>query len=233
MMRLHRKIFLLALGITALLLGPIYLDNLTWFFSTASQGNIIQGQWLVAVAYMVVFVSIAYFLRTKEDKKDAWKKRAGVYSAFVIALFTEMFGFPLTLYLLSIFTGEQSAVAPAQVAITFNLFGYDYLLMWTTILAMLFSFFCAIVVLCAWNKVFKSKKLVTDGIYSVVRHPQYSAVIALTIVWAISWPTITTLLLAPAVTWLYYTLALDEEKRMIKEFPEYESYCKKIPMLIP
>ena len=232
-MRTPRKLFLLAIGALGIVLGPSYIEHFGWFFSTASQGNIIQGQWLVALAYVSAFVAIAYFLRPNEKNRDMWKKGVGVYSTFIIALFAEMFGFPLTLYLLSIFTGTQATTAPAQVATQFTIIGLNYSIMWTTMFAMVFSVLCAVVMLYSWKLVFKSKKLVTTGPYAVVRHPQYSAVIALTIVWAISWPTLTTLLLAPAVTFIYYRLSRDEEKRMRKAFPKYAGYAKKVPMLVP
>ena len=232
-MRTYRKAFLLAVGVAAVLLGPTYVDHLFWFLSTASQGTIIEGQWMVAAAYIAVFIGVAYFLRSGIGEKDAWKKRTGVYAAFIIALFAEMFGFPLTLYILSMFTGTQAPAAPSMIAMSFEIFGLGYTIMWTTLAAMVFSVFCGAVVIYSWKKVFNSKKLVTNGPYSIVRHPQYSAVIAMTLVWAISWPTITTLLLAPLVTWLYYTLALDEEKRMRKEFPAYNKYSKKVPLLVP
>ncbi len=232
-MRTQRTLFLLALGAFALVLGPTYAEHMMWFFSTASQGTILQGQWIVAIAYVSTFIAIAYFLRPSEKGHDAWKKGVGVYSTFIIALFAEMFGFPLTLYLLSIFTGSQAPAAPAQVATHFTILGLSYSIMWTTLLAMAFSVLCAALMVYSWKLVFKSKRLVTTGPYSLVRHPQYSAVIALTVVWAISWPTLTTLLLAPVVTFIYYRLSCDEEKRMCKEFPKYAAYAKKVPMLVP
>lgn len=231
-MRTHRKIFLLSLSVLALLLGNTYIEHFQWFLSTASQGRIVEGQWLVALAYIGFFVGLAYFLRPSK-RKDEWKKRAGVYSTFFIALFAEMFGFPLTLYLLSIFTEQQPSTAPTQVATSISVFGFEYSLMLTTILAMVFSLLCALFIIYSWKKVFNSKKLVTSGPYAITRHPQYTGIIAMTLVWAVSWPTVTTLLLAPIVTWLYYTLARDEEKRMLAEFPGYREYAEKVPMLVP
>jgi len=155
-MRNQRKLFLIILGLAFVVLGPMYLDHFNWFMSTASQGRIIEGQWLVAVAYIAFFLGIAYFLRPSKHK-DQWKKRAGVYSAFFIALFVEMFGFPLTLYLLSIFTESQTPAAPSQIATDISVFGLEYNLMWTTVIAMIFSALCALFIIYSWRKVFNSK----------------------------------------------------------------------------
>jgi protein-S-isoprenylcysteine O-methyltransferase Ste14 len=235
-MRFHRKIFLSVVALMGIGLGQVYLKNLEWFFSVSSATKLIQGQWPLVLFYVLMFSVFVFFLAKNPLRKDSWKKTDGVYLAFVTALFAEMFGFSLTVYLLSalpVFSASgMVAYSPPTVA-QVNLVGLSFELLLTSLVAGLVSLLCFFVIILGWKQVYYSKKLVTTGVYSVVRHPQYSAMISVAIVWAISWPTFLTLLLCPILVFAYYKLARDEEKELEKRFPEYKEYKKKVPMLVP
>ncbi len=79
----------------------------------------------------------------------------------------------------------------------------------------------------------KSHKLITSGIYSLIRHPMYLAIILLL--------TGACIMLKSAFSWIFlilnfYTLYIrikKEETFMMENFPEYESYMKKTYKLFP
>lgn len=92
-----------------------------------------------------------------------------------------------------------------------------------------------IVIAIGWRGVHKrSGQLITEGIYRFVRHPQYSGFILMIVGFLVQWPTIITLLMAPALICMYNRLAKKEEKVMIDLFgDEYLSYMKHVPRFIP
>ncbi len=87
----------------------------------------------------------------------------------------------------------------------------------------------------AWKEIHKAKgELVTSGLYGLVRHPQYSGMFLLILGFFIQWPTLVTVIMAPALVWTYYRLALREEKDMESRFGDsYTSYRQQVPMFFP
>jgi len=72
------------------------------------------------------------------------------------------------------------------------------------------------------------------GLYRWIRHPQYLALGVAGLGLAILWPRFLTIVLLAVMIGLYYLLARDEERRMVKEFGgEYQKYMTRTGMFLP
>ncbi len=172
-----------------------------------------------------ILVVIAFFglLTYRKRTRNIWKSKTA-FVAFVIALMTEMFGWPLILFLLSPFLD-----IPVIARKYFETFGHLPAKIGTLI-----SIFGVILIALGWAKIHKADGLVTDGIYKFMRHPQYTGIFLFTLGWLIHWPSIVTLLLWPILTTSYIWLSIQEEKEMIEIYgEEYINYTKKTKRFIP
>ena len=80
----------------------------------------------------------------------------------------------------------------------------------------------------------RAERIITTGVYSIVRHPQYFGGILAHIGVSFLLSGLYSLLVAPLVIALIYTISWKEENELTKEFgQEYADYKKKVPMLIP
>lgn len=201
-------------------------------------GTETYGIWpaaLVSIGIFIFFV-LSYI---KPKKKVEWHSM-GTYSAFVIALFTEMYGFPLTIYILtSVFGSKYPVLDPFShlnghlwVALAGGSMAVWVLVMLVSNIAMFGGLW---LMGKAWKQIHRGQgELVTSGLYRHVRHPQYSALFLITVGMLIQWPTIITVVMWPIMMFMYYRLARREEREMENNFgDEYIAYRQQVPMFFP
>jgi methanethiol S-methyltransferase len=194
------------------------------------------GYWSLTV----IMVVIASWLLYRYVAPKGWREwsRAGLVQAFIIALYAEMYGFPLTIYVLSGYLGLEIPWLHQSGHLWAALFGWgDLGAMIEMIIGYAFVFFGISLLIEGWREVYyasRDGRLATDRLYGVVRHPQYTGIFLAIFGQLIHWPTIPTLVLFPAIIWAYYRLAKREETQMIERFgDEYLAYQRHVPMFLP
>ena len=194
-----------------------------------------SGVWVMALIMIVVASWFLYkYLAPKSWREWAG---AGVIQAFIIALYAEMYGFPLTIYLLARFGGLDRTDLNANLWSSLMGMGETGMMI-SMILGYGLLFLGIGLFFQGWRQVYKARqenKLVTGGLYALSRHPQYTGLfIALFGEGVVHWPTLFSVGLLPIIVFIYYRLSLREEKNVIKQFgDEYLAYQKKVPMFIP
>ena len=194
-----------------------------------------SGAWALA-AIMIVIVSWVLYRYLAPKSWREWAS-AGLVQAFVIALYAEMYGFPLTIYLLVRFFGVDGADLNASLWST--LLGIGELgMMVAMVIGYVFLFIGIGLFFQGWRELYrarKEKRLATDGLYALVRHPQYSGLLlALFGEGVVHWPTVFSVTVFPLIVLAYTLLAKREEKLVIEEFgDEYRAYRERVPMFFP
>lgn len=199
------------------------------------------GLWILVILNSAVFIIFAFSFFKPQTKRD-WRSFSA-FSAFIVALFVEMYGFPLTIFLLS---GWLQTRAPGL-----DLMSHDAGHLWQTvfgfkgnphfnalhILSTLFLVGGFWILASAWPALYgaqKARQLATQGMYARMRHPQYTGFILIMVGFLIQWPTILTLLMFPVLVTMYVRLAISEERQVEQEFGQaWRDYAARTPRFFP
>lgn len=199
------------------------------------------GLWGVVLIESAFFIAFAFSFTRPKTNVD-WRS-FGAFSAFIVALFAEMYGFPLTIFLLSGWLTHHypgvDFLSHDSGHLLHTLLGLkgdphmDLLHITSEVLIAAGLFLLAI----SWRTLYaaqKSRTLATAGPYSYIRHPQYVAFIAIIFGFLLQWPTIPTLAMFPALVWMYVRLGKAEERQALAEFGKaYADYARSVPAFIP
>jgi protein-S-isoprenylcysteine O-methyltransferase Ste14 len=199
------------------------------------------GLWPLVIINSLVFIIFAFSFVKPKTSRD-WRS-FGAFSAFIVALFTEMYGFPLTIYLLS---GWFATKFPGVDFFSHNSghlledffgwggdphFGPFHIASYILIFAG-FSLLAN-----AWKILHEAQRkhaLATTGVYARIRHPQYVGFVVIMLGFLFQWPTLLTLLMFPVLVVMYIKLARSEERQAQKEFgKQWELYAARTPAFIP
>jgi protein-S-isoprenylcysteine O-methyltransferase Ste14 len=191
--------------------------------------------WSLAVIVIVVVSWLLYRYLAPQGWKE-WA-RAGVVQAFIIAFYAEMYGFPLTIYFLARFFGLDLAWGEGG-NLWAQIFGTEAAHVVAMVLGYAIVFGGATLVADGWRRIHKARReerLVTDGVYARMRHPQYTGLFLIVFGEGIvHWPTIVSVAAFPVIVLAYTLLARKEERQMLEKFgDEYREYQRRVPMFIP
>ena len=199
------------------------------------------GLWSLVLVNSAVFIVFAFSFAKPQSKRD-WRSFSA-FSAFIVALFTEMYGFPLTIYLLS---GWLTSRFPGVDWLSHDsghllemMFGWKtnphfgpFHLASSVFIAGGFWLLAS-----AWRVLYAAQRagtLATDGAYARIRHPQYAGFVAIMFGFLLQWPTLVTLAMFPVLVTMYVLLALREEKDSERAFgADWREYADRTPRFVP
>lgn len=199
------------------------------------------GLWTLVILNSIVFIIFAFSFAKPQSARD-WRS-FGAFSAFLVALFAEMYGYPLTIYLLS---GWLTSRFPGVDFLSHDaghllemMFGWRANPHFGPFHVLSFAFIGAGFWLLAvsWKVLYEAQRthrLATSGPYARIRHPQYIGFILIMTGFLVQWPTIVTLAMYPVLVFMYARLAKREESDMLAQFGEdYRRYRNAVPAFIP
>ena len=199
------------------------------------------GLWPLVVLNSAVFIIFAFSFTHPRSPRD-WRS-FGAFAGFLVALFTEMYGFPLTIYLLSGWLGRRYPGV--------DFLSHDAGHLWETLLGwrgdphlnplhLLSNLLIGggfILLAAAWRVLYEAQRthtLAVTGPYARLRHPQYVGFILILFGFLLQWPTLLTLLMFPILVTMYVRLARREECEVLRRVRcSVYPLCSRDPGLFP
>lgn len=192
------------------------------------------GNWIGVIVWILIYGVFLFFL---PFYKKSQRKPTTAYMAFVVAYALEMFGVPMSMYIISWAFGRQ---LPEGI-----LWGHTlsaYIGNWGMYLGVFFTVVGGVLIILGWRAIYMNYwrhqsgqgQLVTKGVYRYIRHPQYSGFLLITLGMLLEWATLPLLIMYPILVVVYTRLAKKEEQDMLEEFGDaYVSYCAQTSRFVP
>lgn len=199
------------------------------------------GLWGLVVVNSLVFIIFAFSFAKPQSQRD-WRSFSA-FSAFLVALFAEMYGYPLTIYLLSGWLGSRfpgvDFLSHDAGHVLEVMFGWRANPHWGPfhVLSTIFIGGGFWLLSAAWRVLWANQRrgtLAASGPYAWVRHPQYIAFVLIMFGFLLQWPTILTLTMFPILVFMYVRLSLAEERESERAFgSEWARYAARTPRFFP
>jgi hypothetical protein len=201
----RESILLLSTGAAFVVAGlPIYIDP-----------NFSFGRWdfFVFMTLLTLAFITGGFLPIRKIEIQEY----GVATASVVSFFYEMFGFPLTLFIIDIVLERQfslsgfPALKEAHLWVTFGLMDYSS----AHLLSGLVIITGVVLVMTGHLTLYAQKgQIVTSGIYRYLKHPQYAGIIVMSGGMLIEYPTLFGLILWAVLVVMYTRLGQQESRQI-------------------
>jgi protein-S-isoprenylcysteine O-methyltransferase Ste14 len=225
------------LALVAAILGPIalkfdsFVGHVQYFLSGQIQQTLITQNWTFVALNIGIFLAFLGFLFVRRSVDWSNAGSVGIYAAFIISLFVEMYGVPL-----SIFLGQGLVAAPTdppRTILTFTVLGTGLSMnLWMIHGAIITTVGMALIA-AGWWQVYTADGLVTDGLYTYSRNPQYVGIVLIAFGWIVGFPTILTLVLFPLLVGAYYNAASREAEDMHEQFgDDFRAYAERTPLFL-
>lgn len=199
------------------------------------------GLWTLVVLNSAIFIIFAFSFFKPQTKRD-WRSFSA-FSAFIVALFVEMYGFPLTIYLFSGWLPSKfpniDFMAHENGHLLHTIFGLSGNAHFDVfhIASIVFIGLGFLLLSSAWSVLYeaqKAGKLAVTGLYARIRHPQYIGFVAIMFGFLLQWPTIVTVIMFPILLTMYWRLAKKEERDSRARFGKaWNDYSARVPAFIP
>jgi protein-S-isoprenylcysteine O-methyltransferase Ste14 len=199
------------------------------------------GLWSIAILNAAIFIVFAFSFFKPKTGRD-WRT-FGAFSGFLVALFAEMYGFPLTIYLLS---GWLQSAYPEIDWLTHDaghllemMFGWEANPHFGPFHLLSFGLIGAgfLLLSSSWRVLYAAQRegrLAVNGPYARIRHPQYAGFVLVMLGFLVQWPTLLTLSMFPVLVWMYVRLAREEERDALARFgADYADYARHVPPFVP
>lgn len=219
-----------ALTVLAVISLPSFARHFSYLMTPQIQEIAIQRRWDLVALNIIGF--LLFLLPLQYRRKTDWK-HLGVYSAFIVSLFVEMYGVPLAVFLSA--PSIASSIPEPSYLLTFELLNQSFGLSRWMVFGVVVTLTGMALVALGWYTIYKNRDgLVTSGIYNYSRHPQYLGIIMIALGWFIGWPTPLTAVILPILIYVYYRTAKEEEGEVMEELGEekYREYMENTPFLI-